>query len=481
MKKSVKILALVLVMAMVLSVMAACTGNQNPTTTAKPQGTTAPTTAAPTNSNKVTVYWWNGSNELKSEEVEIGATVSEWTPEVEGKEFVGWFAEASLTQPFDFATPITEETDIFAAFKSNEYVEDTNEYYFIGTGAGDMKASNWGHNTESLMLVKDTSVTDKNVYTIEITMFAGDMFQICYGGSWDGQQGIGHIVGAEYADGVNWYDNNTHTAAEQKYAVVKNANGEVVFEGSDEYNKAYNVWNVRLAQGQDGKYKFTFTTYPANPGYNTIEWELVEKIEPMTETHKMHIVGTMNDWNPEDDNADFAMQKSQDGSHWIGYVTVEAGAEFKVVNQISSSWHGDANGQNVVLAEAGTYCVKYTVDGNGVEVQKLEYYVVGTLLDAEGKAVNFSVKAGVSPALTIVDGIGTVDITAIDVTGTNDYSWIASQGKPGVFAFQVVYGCEFGILNWYNDAAAKDNFYLQAGEYTISFDVATGTVTVTAK
>jgi hypothetical protein len=29
-------------------------------------------------------------------------------------------------------------------------------------------------------------------------MYAGDMFQICFGGNWDGQVGIGFIEGAEY-------------------------------------------------------------------------------------------------------------------------------------------------------------------------------------------------------------------------------------------------------------------------------------------
>jgi len=29
-----------------------------------------------------------------------------------------------------------------------------------------------------------------------------------------------------------------------------------------------------------------------------------------------------------------------------------------------------------------------------------------------------------------------------------DYTWIAYQGKPGVFAFKVVVGSELGIPTW---------------------------------
>ena len=71
-------------------------------------------------------------------------------------------------------------------------------------------------------------VEKANVYSITITMYAGDMFQICYGGGWDGQVGIGLVEGAEYCDGVNFYDNNTYTAADKKVAQVKNEAGEVI-------------------------------------------------------------------------------------------------------------------------------------------------------------------------------------------------------------------------------------------------------------
>ena len=313
----------------------------------------------------VTVSWYQGSKLLKEEKVEKGSKVTSWTPEAENKTFTGWYAEASLTQAFDFDKAIEADTDIFAAFKSEEYVEDTNSYYLIGTGSGDMLKANWDHpNAEANLTMTKEDVAGANVYSIVITMYAGDMFQICFGGNWDGQVGIGLIEGAEYCDGVNFYDNNTYTAADKKVAQVKNADGEVVFIGSDEYNKSYEVWNAKLAEGMDGKYKITYTTYPNAGAYNKITFELIEKIEPMAVTHSMHFVGEFNGWNASDENADFHMKEADDKATWSGFVTVTAEdlaadgtVEFKVVNQIGQGWYSP-DGNNIVLNEAGVYAVK---------------------------------------------------------------------------------------------------------------------------
>ncbi len=469
--------AMILVVAMALSLLAGCVAGDPKDTTPAP---------AADKGDKITITWYHGSKELKSEQVDKGTTLKEWAPEAgDGKEFVGWFAEASLTDAFDFSKPVDKDTDIFAAFKSNVYVEDTNNYYAIGAGAGDMSQSGWDHakSEAALSFTKDETVTDKNVYTITLKMYAGDGFQICYGGVWDGQQGIGHMVGAEYADGVNKYDHTEYTAADKKYAVVKDEAGNVIFEGSDEYNKEFFVWNIFVAEGQDGVYKFTYTTNPETPGYNTLEWELVEKLEPMTNTHEMYLIGAFNEWTESD--ANYSMSKSEDGSYWTGFLTVtpemyvDYGQEdknttaFKVFNGVNGAYLDNAGGENMFLSE-GTYCIKYTVEGDVIEIQKLDYYIVGTLLDADGNAVNFAVKEGVSPKLEN----GTVTFDAYDATGNNNYTWMVDQGKPGVMAIKVVFGCELGIKDWYSDDAnGGDNFYINAGSVTVS--LVDGVVTVT--
>ncbi len=474
MKKILTAIALIMVLALSFVCIVACTSDN-------------PNEQNPDDANKVTVSWYQGSKLLKEEKIEKGSKVTSWTPEAENKTFTGWYAEASLTQAFDFDKAIEADTDIFAAFKSDEYVEDTNSYYLIGTGSGDMLKANWDHvNAEANLTMTKENVAGANVYSIVLTMYAGDMFQICYGGNWDGQVGIGLIEGAEYCDGVNFNDNMTYTAADKKVAQVKNADGEVVFIGSDEYNKGYEVWNAKLAEGMDGKYKITYTTYPNASAYNKITFELIEKIEPMTVTHSMHFVGEFNSWNASDENTDFHMNEADDKATWSGFVTVTAedlaadgDVQFKVVNQIGQGWYSP-DGENIILDEAGVYAVKYTVEGNKVEIAKCEYYLVGTFVDGEGKAVNFAVKDGVTPSLTVADGVATGTLVATDVTAMGDYTWIADQDKPGVFAIKVVYGSELGVANWYGDETnGGDNWYVAAGTYTVSFNIEAETVTIT--
>ena len=126
----------------------------------------------------------------------------------------------------------------------------------------------------------------------------------------------------------------------------------------------------------------------------------------------------------------------------------------------------------------------YTVEGNKVEVEKCDYYIVGTLLDGEGNAVNYAVKEGVSPALVAgEDGTYSVDFVAYDATGCNDYSWMTQQGKTdangvaAIISIKVVYGSSLGIKDWYS-AEGGDNWYLSAGTYTVT--LADGAVTVVA-
>lgn len=190
----------------------------------------------------------------------------------------------------------------------------------------------------------------------------------------------------------------------------------------------------------------------------------------------------MNGWSTTYENNDLALTPSTDKSTWTGFITITEAmyedwtatdasnplgvkcAALKIFNSVNSQYYSP-NGNNVFLT-AGTYAFKYTVEGDKVEYQKCEYYVVGTFVDAENKAVNFAVKEGVTPKL---DANLSATFTATDVTALGDYSWIASQNKPGVMAVKVVLGCELGIKDWYSDDANNgDNFYLSAGQHTIT-------------
>ena len=366
MKKVLSIIALIAVLVLSVACFASCLGGNNG---GENEG-----------GDKVTVSWYQGSKLLKEESIDKGSKVTSWTPDaVEGKDFTGWFKEASLTQEFDFDTAINEDTDIFAKFTSNVFVEDDKEYYLIGTGSGDMKQSGWNHdNSMAHLVMVKTENASANVYEIEILMYAGDAFQICYGGSYDGQVGIGYVPGVEYADGTNRYDNNAYTAADKKFATVKDANGNVIFEGHDEFNKEYWTWNVFLAEGQDGIYKIIYTTYPDHPADNKITYELVEKKEPLAETHEMYLRGSfVENWDISDD---FKMTADDTKENFSFLLNISEAAELKLYNKISDSWYGVGEveegatswtlgtGDSNLTLEAGVYKIAFSVADNTATV-----------------------------------------------------------------------------------------------------------------
>ena len=86
--------------------------------------------------------------------------------------------------------------------------------------------------------------------------------------------------------------------------------------------------------------------------------------------------------------------------------------------------------------------------------------------------------------MEVVDGVASCTVELADVSANSNYSWIASQGKTdkdgnaAQAAIKVVFGSEIACRNWYGDG--DDNYYLTAGTYTISIDIATGVITIVA-
>ncbi len=58
----------------------------------------------------------NGGTKVAAQDVEYGKTVArpQTDPEREGYAFVGWYADADLTQKFDFSTPVTANLKVYA-------------------------------------------------------------------------------------------------------------------------------------------------------------------------------------------------------------------------------------------------------------------------------------------------------------------------------------------------------------------------------
>lgn len=206
-------------------------------------GSTEPDTQQQVQDNvTVTFYDSDGSTVLETKEVAAGTCVEEYTPQKDGFTFAGWFATPQMSHKFDFATEITEDTDLFAGFVS--YQEDTRTYAILGSGSSPlMMESNWGKTiNEGHMMVKEDN-DQANVYTITLDLNEGDEFQFAIDSDWHNQRGYGYLDTIS-KDGKDYFAN----AGSLGEASTKRA-------------------NIKCAVS--GNYTFTLTTYPAEDVYET--------------------------------------------------------------------------------------------------------------------------------------------------------------------------------------------------------------------
>ena len=218
--KKMKWITLLLVAAMAISLFAGCAEK-------KPEET------------KFTVEYMDGESVLKTEEVAEGGKATSWTPEKEGKTFVGWFATPTMSVEFDFSKPITENTKVFAGF--SEYAEDTREWAIVGSGKGDLlMSSNWGKVISDAHKLKKTG---DNEYSITVDLYAGDEFQFAINTSWHHKRGFGYLEAA------------------------KDASGNEAFTGSGGIGEtAAKGQNIKVAM--DGNYTITLHTHPGDDYYD---------------------------------------------------------------------------------------------------------------------------------------------------------------------------------------------------------------------
>jgi hypothetical protein len=289
-------------------------------------------------------------------------------------------------------------------------------------------------------------------------MYAGDAFQICYGGTYDGQVGIGYVPGVEYADGTNRYDGGTYTAADKKFATVKNSDGVVVFEGHDEFNKEYWTWNIFLAEGQDGVYKIIYTTYPDHPADNQITFELVEKRDPLAATHEMYICGTVSEWEFSED---YMMTPDDTKENFSFLLNIKEDAEIKLRNKIGDKWYGVAGetegpwtlgtGSDNLKLKAGVYKISYSVatDTATVEAVEKSFWLAGVVNGAD----HWDCSSGIE--FEKVNDTTYRAYYTFTEADTN-HSWMDGAGILG--ACKAVYGYAGWAADiWYGNAENGDN------------------------
>lgn len=167
------------------------------------------------------------------------------------------------------------------------FVQDTRTWYAVGKDTkGTLKDQGWNPDNSTYAFTKDTTVTDENVFTLTLDIYAGNVgtglsFKFLYKtsadqekGDWDTQVGMQHLEGKEGTDGE----------AELKIE------GETVFTTAED-NGAYN--NIALAKGQEGTYKFTLKTKSDTDKNPVIS---VERKARITVDYDMYVIGDINDF-----------------------------------------------------------------------------------------------------------------------------------------------------------------------------------------
>lgn len=190
----------------------------------------------------VTFFDSDGTTVLKTEEVESGTCVTEYTPEKDGYIFAGWYATPQMSHVFDFSTEIVADTSVFAGFVS--YVEDTREYAIVGSGTSAvLMESSWGAYIGDAQKMEKLESDTENIYTITLDLNEGDEFQFAINTSWNNQRGYG------YLDTINF-------------------EGKDYFQNSGSLGEASTKRsNIKCAVA--GNYTFILTTYPGEDTYET--------------------------------------------------------------------------------------------------------------------------------------------------------------------------------------------------------------------
>ena len=445
-------------------------------------GTTAKTAGG------VTVSWYDGTKLLKEETVPAGTKLESWTPEKADATFMAWYAEASKTILFDFDTPVTEDTDLFAGFKGAFIVDETT-WCLIGSGAGTLKGSNWNESAEveeQFELHRLATAENANIFYIDnVVLYEGDQFQVRVKGTWTGQHGVGYLKG---------------------YTELAQADGDIVGEVREDgerwfyanggFGESPKGWNVNVAKS--GIYTIYLETNPGSNDYDTMWLERIGDAQTIEITNDMYVVGTVFDWaaTPEGQmqtdaiREDFALTINVTEDSYADWTEGNAVygskcAAVKVLNDVNGTWYGvseqDPNsaswtltpaGQDNLLLMEGQYNVTYNAitDTATVTLSEKGFFLAGVIDGADHwdcTAVNHQLEK-------ISD---TEYVVYYTFTDADTASWIRDSGKKG--AVKVTYGFSgSGADEWFGTEGSQDNMMVDSyGLYEIKLHLDGGYIT----
>ena len=412
----------------------------------EPAATEPAATEPAASSWKVTFYESDGKTMLQEVEVADGQTVA--MPELAKDGYIveGFYATPALKVQFDATQPIKEDTSVFVAWQSS--VVDERPWMLAGSLAG-YPDNAWGKIWPQDDYLLQPLEGEFNTFYIDVNLYAGDAFKIA-------------VIGEGYA----WDNNNSidagHLANKTETAVL--CSGENAFDSGA---------NIQVME--DGKYRLLLKTDAETLSLCKLSYERLGDADPKGEVeivYDMKLWASINDWAGQD------MQRNGDDLIWWCEADVPAeGGEFGVKNAANGDWYSsEGNKKNIVLEE-GHYMFFIElelVDGKPqlkgeIIAEAPAYYVVGTCGNAGWAA---DANAG-NTAYQMVekDGKYVLDVT---FTESEIVDWADNK-----VAFKVAYGCGGKVANenWFG-AEGMGNVTADPGTYTVTFDPATGAVTV---
>ena len=437
-------------------------------------GTTAKTAGG------VTVSWYDGTKLLKEETVPAGTKLESWTPEKADATFMAWYAEASKTILFDFDTPVTEDTDLFAGFKG-AFVADETTWCLIGSGAGTLKGSNWNESAEVEENFKLTKVNpNENIFVIkDVVLYEGDQFQVRVMGTWTGQHGVGYLSG---------YTELAQADGDIVGEVV--VDGERWFYANGGFGESPKGWNVNVAKS--GVYDIFIETNPGSNDYDEMWLERTGDAQEIEITNDMYVVGTVFAWEATDDGQmetdaireDFSLTinvTEEDYADWTEGNAVYGSicAAIKVLNNVNGTWYGvseqDPNstvwtltpaGQDNLLLPAGQYNVTYnaSTDTATVSLSERGIFLAGVIDGGD----HWDCTAVDHQFEKVADNTYTVYYT---FTPADTASWIRDAGYKGAVKATFGYsGC--GADLWFGREGDGENLMIDDyGLYEITLHV----------
>ncbi len=235
---------------------------------------------------------------------------------------------------------------------------DTREFWVTGSGAGDLKNCSWEELKSNFKLTKQPHKDAEGftLYTIQFQIYAGgDNFKI--------RQDIRNSSGGlEWTDGTYFGLND-----------IRNAAG--TFEDGGNFN-------VAVAKGKDGIYKFTVHTKPAPAPWtdNYVSFELIEPVEPLAQTEDIYIVGPLkqyptNAWPSAAKNGvdkDCIHLEFDGDKKWSATVRLQTVDAWKLYNKVNGKYIPDP-GDNLKVTKNGDWKISWTVGSNTVQMQSVTH------------------------------------------------------------------------------------------------------------